>query len=82
MDLSFWDDVERAPVADVELLDGFASRRISTEVVSCAPVAFLGWPGLDTGWRLRDGKVEFNRNFVFAWGRHQIFGFFPPRNEL
>ena len=28
MDLSFWDDVERAPVADVELLDGFASRRI------------------------------------------------------
>jgi len=49
-------------------MDCFTENPEELEVVSCAPIAFLGWPGLDTGsnlvWRLRDGKVEFNRNFV------------------
>jgi hypothetical protein len=48
-------------------MDCFKENPEELEVLGCAPIAFLGWPGLDSGnlvWRVRDGKVEFNRNFI------------------
>lgn len=52
-------------------MESFSENPEELEVFACAPViAFLGWrrAGLDTSsnlvWCIRDGKVEFNKNFV------------------